>query len=90
MDIRIATGKAPRVTLTVTEERGLRSTLDILKGVRDHLEPTLDPLDEDYTTDSVGTAELLLLNGFEKFVDRYAPEETPEEEAAEPDDEKGK
>ncbi len=86
MDIRIATGKPPKVTLTVTERRGLRSTLEILKAIRDHLEPPLDVHDEDYAEDSRGTAALLLQDGFGAFVDRYAPEE----EAAESEDKKRK
>jgi hypothetical protein len=80
MDIRITDEKPPRVTLTVTEKRGLRSTLKILKGVRDHLEPPFKP-----DTAKTGEAGLLLCDGFEEFVDQYAPKDA-EEEATETDE----
>ncbi len=85
MDIRIATGKPPKVTLTVTEERGLRSSLEIAEAVRDHLEPPFDLSDDEGLPE--GSAGLLLLNGLGKFVDRYAPKGAPkDEEAAESDE----
>jgi hypothetical protein len=76
MDIRITTGKPSRVVLSVTEQRGLWSTLEILKAVRGHLEPSLNL---DHLDEAQGSAGLLLHSGFEQFVECYAPKPAKQE-----------
>jgi len=72
MRIQFETGKPLRIDTTATEKRGLRSTLEMMLTARKHLEEPFNP-DEDIDGYFHGTAALLLHDGFEDFVNRYAP-----------------
>ena len=74
--IKIKLGQKPVVTLSASQKRALRTTLEIVELIAAHIDPVEGNLNTETGTPVFSSASCLLDNGLENFVRQYAQGES--------------